>query len=183
MATTTERKSAEERREEILDAALTEFAERGYEGTSADVIARRAGISQPYLFRLFGTKKELFMASAERCFAATLAEFQEASRDLSGEAALEAMGEAYVRMISEDTRKLRAQMHAYVACSDPEICAVVRRGYRRLIEHVQSVGADPHAASAFVARGMLCNVLSSMGALADGDQWAVDLITAARPPA
>ena len=61
MATT--RHSAAERREDVLDAAMIEFAEHGYEGTSTEDIARRAGISQPYLFRLFGTKKELFKAS------------------------------------------------------------------------------------------------------------------------
>ena len=56
--TTTQRQSAEERREEILEAALVEFADRGLHGTSTEDIARRVGISQPYVFRLFGTKKQ-----------------------------------------------------------------------------------------------------------------------------
>ena len=62
MATTTKRKSAEERREAVLDAALVEFAEHGLHGGSTEAIAAKAGISQPYVFRLFGTKKELFTA-------------------------------------------------------------------------------------------------------------------------
>src|ERR671932_68935 len=62
MAVGTERKTADERRAEILEAARAEFADRGLDGASTDTIARRAGISQPYLFRLFGTKKELFVA-------------------------------------------------------------------------------------------------------------------------
>ena len=71
MATAIKRKSAEERREEILDAALQEFAQRGLHGASTEDIARRAGISQPYVFRLFGTKKALFTAVVDRCFRQT----------------------------------------------------------------------------------------------------------------
>src|SRR5262245_35652522 len=141
MATTTsERKTAEERREAVLDAASTEFADHGFAGTSTDAIARRVGISQPYLFRLFGTKKELFIATVERCFADTFARFDAVADGLQGEQALEAMGKAYKQMIAEDQRRLRGQMQAYVACDDPEICAVVRRGFGRLVELVESKG-------------------------------------------
>src|SRR4029079_6016094 len=89
-----ERKSKEERREEILDAALTEFAERGLHGASTEEGARRAGISQPYVFRLFGTKKELFIAVVNRCFRETLEMFQRAAEGVRGEEALRAMGNA-----------------------------------------------------------------------------------------
>jgi AcrR family transcriptional regulator len=170
VAHATERKTAAERREEILDAALTEFAQHGYEATSADVIARRAGISQPYLFRLFGTKKELVLASTERCLDDTLREFQEASRGRAGADALAAMGQASTRWIAEDARRLRGQMQAYAACDDPDVCAVVRRGFARLVEHVESTGASPAEVSTFFARGMLCNVLSMMGVPA-GEGW------------
>ena len=57
MASTATRKTADERRVEILEAARAEFALKGLYGASTDTIARRAGLSQPYLFRLFGTKK------------------------------------------------------------------------------------------------------------------------------
>ena len=68
-AVRTTRNTAEERRKDVLDAALEVFAEHGLSGSSTDEIARRAGISQPYLFRLFRTKKELFIAAIEQCFA------------------------------------------------------------------------------------------------------------------
>src|ERR671938_1028191 len=106
MAVATERKTAEERRQAVLDAAMVEFADKGLDGASTDAIARRAGISQPYLFRLFGTKKELFIASVERCFAETLAMFREAAEGKRGQEALDAIGAAYVRSISEDPRRL-----------------------------------------------------------------------------
>src|SRR6266704_6419775 len=91
----TERKSAEERREQILEAALAEFAARGLDGGSTEAIAKAVGISQPYVFRLFGTKKQLFMATVERCMRGTLEMFHTASAGLAGEDALHAIGEAY----------------------------------------------------------------------------------------
>src|SRR5437667_6280918 len=104
------RLSAEERRHDVLDAALVEFAERGCEGTSTEDIARRAGISQPYLFRLFGTKKELFKASVSRCFRETLELFQRAAEGTRGEDALHAIGAAYMELLMTDRTRLRAQM-------------------------------------------------------------------------
>src|SRR5215831_17357865 len=123
---TTERKSKEVRREEILDAALLEFAERGLHGASTEDIARRAGISQPYVFRLFGTKKALFTAVVNRCFRQTHELFARAAEGKRGMEALEAMGQAYVERLRTDQKQLRAQMQAYVACDDPEIREVVQ---------------------------------------------------------
>ncbi|HEY6060100.1 MAG TPA: helix-turn-helix domain-containing protein, partial [Gemmatimonadales bacterium] len=67
-AVTATRISAEERREVVIKAATTEFAATGYAGTSTESIARRAGVSQPYLFQLFGTKRDLFLAVVRACF-------------------------------------------------------------------------------------------------------------------
>ena len=173
---TTERKTAEERRAAVLDAALTEFGDHGFEGASTDTIARAAGISQPYLFRLFGTKKELFIASTELCFGDTYARFADASAGLQGEEALEAMGRAYKAMIAEGPRRLRGQMQAYAACDDPEIAAVVRRGFGRLVDLVESKGADPERAMRFFAAGMLINVMASMGVLGGEEPWAASFM-------
>lgn len=175
---TTERKTAEERREAVLDVALTEFGDHGFEGASTDAIARAAGISQPYLFRLFRTKKELFIAADELCFGVTYARFADVSDGLHGEEALEAMGRAYKAMIAEDPRRLRMQMQAYAACDDPEIAAVVRRGFGRLVDLVESKGADPERAVQFFAAGMLINVMASMGVLGGEEPWAAKLIAA-----
>src|SRR5437588_7757801 len=108
MTSATTRLSATERRDAVLDAAIVEFAERGLDGTSTEDIARRAGISQPYLFRLFGTKKELFKATAARCLRETLEMFQRAAEGKRGEEALRAMGEAYKdELIHGDRVRLR----------------------------------------------------------------------------
>jgi AcrR family transcriptional regulator len=175
--TTTQRLTAAERREAILEAALVEFAERGLHGTSTEDIARRAGISQPYLFRLFGTKKELFKAATERCLRRTLDLMQTAAAGLQGEAALEAIGKAYGERLATDPSYLRAQMEAYVACDDPEICEVVRRGYGELVEYVERVsGADPERVARFFAKGMLLNVIASMDLLDAREPWAKRLL-------
>src|SRR3954464_7578982 len=113
-----ERKSKEERREQILDAALEVFAQQGLHGASTDEIAKRAGISQPYVFRLFGTKKELYVAGVVRCFRQTLELMQRAAEGKRGEEALRAIGEAYGQLLEADRTYLRAQMQAYAACDD-----------------------------------------------------------------
>src|SRR5258705_924881 len=98
------RSTAAERRDEILDAAIAEFAERGLTAASTEEIARNAGISQPYVFRLFGTKKELFKATVARCLRETLETFQRAAEGKRGEDALHAMGEAYGELLADPTR-------------------------------------------------------------------------------
>ena len=178
MPVTTTRKTAEERREEILTVALEEFGEHGLDGSSTDTIARKAGISQPYLFRLFGTKKELYLASVRRCFDQTLELFESASAGLEGEEALKAIGRAYVGLLSDRTR-LRAQMQAYADCDDDEIREVVRAGYGRLVRHVERVApGDPVRVRDFFAFGMLLNVCGSMDLLDHPAPWAKEMLAA-----
>jgi AcrR family transcriptional regulator len=166
------RLTATERKDDLLDAAMIEFAEHGYEGTSTEDIARRAGISQPYLFRLFGTKKELFKASVARCFRETLEMFQRAAEGQRGEDALTAMGQAYMNVL-ENRVYLRAQMQAYAACEDPEICEVVRNGLGDLVAYAERVsGLPPGRIATFFSNGMLMNVLASMQVLEEPEPWA-----------
>lgn len=175
--TTTPRKTADERREAVLAAAMSEFAAHGLDGASSDAIARHAGISQPYLFRLFGTKKELFTATVQRCMDETLALFREASDGLTGQEALAAMGAAYTQMITSHPDRLRGQMQAYSACDDPDIREVVSRGFGRLVEHVEGLGLTPGEVSRFFSRGMLINVVVAMGVDPGQTAWAGRLMT------
>jgi AcrR family transcriptional regulator len=178
MATRTKRKSAEERREAVLDAAYLEFAEHGLDGTSTEDIAARAGISQPYVFRLFGTKKQLFIAVVARCFRETLEAFQQAAEGKRGADALHAMGTVYREELLEDRIRLRSQMQAYAACDHPEIQSVVRDGYSDLVSYVEHVAGDLPAEeiSRFFAAGMLLNVIASMGLERPTEPWAQRLL-------
>jgi AcrR family transcriptional regulator len=169
------RKSAEVRREEILEAAMTEFALAGLHGTSADAIAERAGISQPYLFRLFGTKKQLFLATVERGFRRTLAAFQEAAASAGpGENVFEAMGHAYVDLL-QDRTMLMGQLQAYAACEDPDVREVVRREYAAIYRFAESVsGGDAERVHRFFKTGMLINVAAAMELDKLDEPWARD---------
>src|SRR5437764_8020436 len=147
-----ERKSAELRREEIIEAAFAEFAGRGLYGASADAIARRVGVSQPYLFRLFGTKKDLFIAAVNRCFRVTLETFMRAAEGKQGEDAFRAMSTAYLALLA-DRQKLRMQLQSHAACDDPDVREVVRRNFGEVVEYVERVtGADPERVRDFMAR-------------------------------
>jgi AcrR family transcriptional regulator len=175
----TRRHTAAERREEILEAAMTEFATGGLHGASTDAIARAAGISQPYLFRLFGTKKELFVAVVERGFERTLEAFQlgvgRARGD--GEDVFKTMGEAYVELLASDRRILLVQMQSYVACTDPDVRDLVRKGFGELYRYVERVsGSSGKAVEEFFATGMLINVVAAMDLPNLKEPWAQALL-------
>jgi AcrR family transcriptional regulator len=163
--------TADERRESVLEAALIEFAARGLEGTSTEHVARRAGISQPYLFRLFPTKKELFLALVERCFQRVADAFTAAAADRVGGEAIDAMGHAYEKLL-EDRTLLLLQMHAYAACDDPEIRTATRAGFRRLWLLVERLtGLSFERVTEFFAMGMLINVAAAMDLSAVDERW------------
>ena len=176
MATTSTRKTAEERRAAVIEAAAAEFALAGLAGTSTDDIARRAGISQPYLFRLFRTKKELFLAAVEDCFDRTTQVFREAAADVPQEQRLEAMGLAYCELLRDRTR-LMMQMQSYAACNDPDVRALVQRHYGALMRFVEDIsGADAEQVRAWFATGMLLNVAAAMDLSSLGEEWPKRLL-------
>jgi len=167
------RRTAAERREEIVTAAIEHFAASGYSAASTDAIARDAGISQPYLFRLFGTKRDLFLACEDRTHERLLATFREAAAGVEPETRMSAMGKAYVETLGDRTFLL-FQMQAYAACADPQIQAHVRRRYIELGDEVRRLtGADPAGLWRFFSTGMLLNVVASLDlAAADqGSEW------------
>jgi len=170
------RKSAEERREDILAVAIAHFAIGGYHGTSTETIAREAGISQPYLFRLFRTKRELFLAAHARTDEQLRAVFARAAESAEAPAdRLHAMGRAYVDELLPDRDAILMQMQAYVASSDPAIQAQVRRCYGEMVAYVTRLsGAPPQDVWTFFAHGMLLNVTAALDlpAIADDDAWA-----------
>ena len=156
------RKSAEERREEIVGIAFRHFADGGYNGTSTEDIAREAGISQPYLFRLFRTKKELFLACSDRCYEQISGVFAAAAVGDTPEERMSAMGHAYEAELLGDRHALRFQMQSH-ATGDPEIHAQVREGFNELRQTVADLAGVPAEATwQFFADGMLLNVVAML---------------------
>lgn len=174
--------TADERREEILAAAEQVFAARGLYGTPTLEIAKAAGISQAYLFRLFPTKGELFGALVERCNARIYRTFADAAAAAraAGTPVMRAMGHAYVGLLA-DRPLLLNELHAHAACDDPAIREQMRRGFARLVDLVErETGADAAQVQNFFAQGMLLNVLAAMQAQDVDEHWAQVLLRA--PP-
>ena len=177
MATSRTLSTAEERREDILQAAERVFAARGLHGTPTMEIAKAAGISQAYLFRLFPTKAELFSALVQRCndrIERTFSDVAAAAHE-TGEPVMQAMGKAYVGLLA-DRHLLLNQLHAHAACDDPAIRDQMRLGFERLVELVErETDATPQEVRTFFAHGMLLNVLAAMQAKDVDAHWATVL--------
>jgi AcrR family transcriptional regulator len=174
MATTGTRRSAAERRTELIEIAIEHFAMHGYNGTSTDQVAREAGISQPYLFRLFGTKRGLFLACHDAWWTRLAQTFADAIRGVPAEERFAAMGQAYDGLL-EDRTSLLFQMQSYAASADPEIQAHVRERYADLVRYVaEATGAGPAELWGFFANGMLLNVIAALKleVLAPSEEWA-----------
>jgi AcrR family transcriptional regulator len=169
------RRSAEDRREELVGIAFRHFAEGGFHGTSTEAIAREGGISQPYLFRLFRTKRELFLACIERCYAGVGRVFEEAVEGVAPEERLHAMGKAYEQRLLPDRHALRFQMQAYAVASDPQFQEAVRSGYGELVRKVAGLAGIPLEQTwDFFAYGMLLNLVAALdlSEIAGQDEWA-----------
>src|SRR5919201_3016002 len=183
------RLSADLRREQLIEAAVAEFAIYGLHGTSTEKIAKRVKISQPYVFRLFPTKKDLFLAAIDSCFDRVETVFRLAagnpkatehgySRHAPMNPKLHAMGHAYADLLSE-RQILLFQMQAYAACSDGDVRRSVARRWSGLVKLVTELsGASRDEVTLYFARGMLINVVASMGMAphAAGRKWAHDAL-------
>jgi AcrR family transcriptional regulator len=156
------RSTAPERREQIVDAALRRFAEGGLHGTSTEDIAADTGLSQPYLFRLFGTKRDLFLACCEACHNRIRTAFTEACTGDTPDERLSSMGRAYNELLTDEVL-LRFQLQTFAASGDPDIRATTSAGMRVLLAEVQArSGVDDERLRAFFATGMLLNVATML---------------------
>ncbi|HEX6336900.1 MAG TPA: TetR/AcrR family transcriptional regulator [Jiangellaceae bacterium] len=177
MAKASARMSADERREAVVRAAITEFARGGYQGTSTSAIADRVGVSQPYLFRLFQDKRAIFLAAARRCTDDIRERFAQVSDGLPPDEAYRAMAGAYADLIADHDRLL-FQMQMYVASAtateagDTEFAAEIRRTWTELWDLVHLRLGDDDVTGEFMGTGMLINVLLALGYPLDHRVWA-----------
>lgn len=162
---------AAERREELITAAVHEFAHGGLHGTAVERIARRVGVAQPYVFSLFPSKRELFLAALERSFQriaetfrAAAADFRSARAPTDCEDVLEAMGRAYRQLLVSDRDYLMLQHQSYAACDDEVVRARVRHRYAELVELARELSAArPERLDDFFRHGMALNVAAALG--------------------
>jgi AcrR family transcriptional regulator len=159
---TRRRSTAEERREAVVDAAITEFAEHGYHAASTAAIAKRAGISQPYIYALFPDKETLFLACHGRVCERIRKAFAEAAKGTApGDERIHAMGSAYYELL-QGRRELLLQLQAFAAAGEPKLRPAIRDGFVGVIEDVRRHLGDENEASRFMATGMLLNVLTAL---------------------
>jgi AcrR family transcriptional regulator len=176
MAAPARRKSAEQRREEIVAIAMEHFARGGYHGTSTEVIAREAGISQPYLFRLFRTKQELFLACDDLACEKVIDAFRRAAASAPPGEELAAMGHAYTNELLPDRHAILMIMQGFATSgSDPVIRRQVRGKFGEIVEEVARLsGADQAEVWTFFANGMLLNIVTALELqeIAAEEPWA-----------
>jgi AcrR family transcriptional regulator len=172
---------AAERREELITAAVHEFAHGGLHGTTVESIARRVGVAQPYVFSLFSNKRELFLAALELSFQRVADTFERAAAEYrEGRApadvadALDAMGRAYKDLLLSDRDYLMLQHQSYAACEDEVVRVLVRHRYAQLVALAGELSdAEPERLDDFFRHGMALNVAAALGVedLSAGCEW------------
>ncbi|AGL18120.1 TetR/AcrR family transcriptional regulator [Actinoplanes sp. N902-109] len=172
------RLTAEERQEQLIRAAVTVFSAGGYAGATTDQVARLAGVSQPYVIRLFGTKQELFLAAVRYAADHIERAFRRAAED---EPTLEALGHAYRDLLAE-RELITCMLHGFAASADPVIGPVVRQCFGAFYLTVRDLtGATVAEARDFIATGMLLTVLGAMRVAGPDavpqEPWMAELLT------
>jgi AcrR family transcriptional regulator len=167
------RMASEERREQVLKAAIPVFARYGLDGATTAEIAKRAGVTQPYIFKLFDNKKALFIEACKRNMLTTQEQMRESAGGKVGEDALEAMGMAYLGRMDSDRDSLLLQMQQYAACWDEDVQQTVRDCMQGIWDMVVDLAKVPMEQIAlFFAKGMMCNVMAAAGRSDGSDpQW------------
>lgn len=169
------RMAAEDRREQVLREAITVFARYGLDGATTAEIAKRAGVTQPYIFKLFESKRALFIEACERNMRITMAQMRESAGGKTGHEAMKAMGMAYLDRMEEDRDSLLLQMQQYAACWDEDVQHTVRTCMQDMWRMIVDLTRVPlEEVAVFFAKGMMCNVLAAAGSYGSSDaQWDV----------
>jgi AcrR family transcriptional regulator len=171
------RLTAEERSGQLIAAAVTAFSTGGFAGTTTDQVARLAGVSQPYVIRLFGTKQALFIAAVEHASARIEQQFRDAAAVRPD---LASLGQAYDDILAE-RELITVLLHGFTAGPDPVIGPVVRRCFGRIFTLVRELtGASAEEAREFIAMGMLLSILDALQVIGPGavpaEPWMADLV-------
>lgn len=172
------RLTSAQRHEQVVHAAVLAFAESGYAGTTTEDVARRVGVSQPYVIQLFGTKQALFLAAVDSACNRIEQAFCEAG---ALRADLESLGSAFKTLLGQ-RELLLVLLHAFAASGDPAIGPVVRRRYGDIYRLVRELtGADVDQTFDFLSTGMLLTVLSAMDVVTPAgggrEPWADELMS------
>lgn len=174
------RMSGPERRSQVLGIAAGEFANHGLHGASIEAIAHEAGITQAYVFRMFGTKKALFVELVGAAFDRFSNGMSQAAEDTRGLNALTLMGTQYYELLADRTTLL-LQLQGFAACGDSEVRDLVRGRLAHLWDTVADTsGLDPVTVKSFLAFGMLLNNVAALDVDELDEPWAEGVRTRIR---
>lgn len=177
------RMSGTDRRAQVLAAAVAEFGDHGWHGARIEAIASRAGISHPYLLRIFSSKRELFIAAMDSAFERMEVAFTDAVERDDGDPIL-ALGEAYRLLLRDDPAALRLHMQAFAVAGDEEVGDAVKRRYAALLARMQELsGASDDRVRTCFAVGLTLTVVTVLD-LPDrrGDlRWGARLLASGAP--
>lgn len=171
------RMSRDERREMVLDAAIVEFASYGLHGVTTDTIAERVGVSQPYVIRLFGSKKGLFLEAGQRVFDRIMSALREAVERQPQEP-MRALQRAYVGLMTQ-REELLMLIQVFAASKDPEVLRTVHERMEELYNYVKDVtGGSEEDLRLLFAQAMLLTAAASIDlySLAEEKEWARALL-------
>jgi AcrR family transcriptional regulator len=173
--------SGTQRRTQVLGIAAGEFANHGLRGASIEAIAREAGITQPYVFRMFGTKKALFLELVGAAFDRFSDGMSQATEGARGPSALALMGAQYYELLADRTTLL-LQLQGFAACGDSEVRDLVRARLARMWDTVADpTGLDPVTVKTFLAFGMLLNNAAALDINELDEPWAKGVRTRIHP--
>jgi AcrR family transcriptional regulator len=171
------RLTAEVRQAQIIAAAVTAFSLGGYAGTTTDQVARLAGVTQPYVIRLFGTKQQLFLAALAHAASRIEQTFRAAAAKQPDLASLAA---AYQGLVPE-RELVTVLLHGFAASADPAIGAVVRECFGSICSTVRELtGEPPGKVRDFMAAGVLLTILGAIRVIGPGavpaEEWMIGLV-------
>lgn len=166
--------TADVRRSAVIESAIFVFAKTGYLGTPIATVAKHAKISPAYVFKLFPTKEQLFVAALDATFTLiqiALSDNAEGAENQSSDQLLQGMGAAYAGLI-EDRNLLLIQVHALSAADVPEIATAFRNGLQMMVTFVKSrTGASDEAVQRFFAYGQLCHLITTLSIRGERTLW------------
>lgn len=166
--------TADERRKQLLNAALQVFAVNGYHGSSTATVAKETGISHSYVFKLYPTKEAMFVAVVDLCFSRILERFQEATVGVSGTSAerLQKIGLSYADIL-RDRNLMLIQLHAYSASNIPDVREAVKAGIQRIVEYIQQeTNVSDDEIQQFIGQGLIATVSVALGIEHLQEPWA-----------
>jgi AcrR family transcriptional regulator len=183
------RLSAEARRQAVLDTACAVFFRKSYRGATTAEIAREAGITEPILYRHFGSKRDLYLACLEQA-SRQFREFSEEAIARDPQGCLGAIADEYMAKRSR-LRLVDLWIQALTEASEDEVIASavreqvrdVHEFFAAVIRAAQADGVvnrerDPVAeAWIFIAGGVLATIDHRLGGLLGDD---LDRVRASR---